>query len=290
MRGQSTFPTSEEWLLDIGGGVRVNVRQDGVPHGTPILLIHAFAGSLRQWDDVATQLAARHWVIRSDLLGHGASDKPVAGYSMPEMAERVARVVSILGAGHFFAVGHSGGGGVVVALLENPELAVRIKGAIVIGTPPNLSFVNLPALANIYSVPLLGWLMWRITPRKMLKDAMANLFAPDYADVPDVVVDDFQRMTRHSYVQSKAQLEAFAASRALSDRVSQSTVPLRVVFGEMDQWIPAVCTQEWQRATNASIMLLSGIGHTPPLEDPAGVAQLIADFVKDVDESRSDIG
>jgi pimeloyl-ACP methyl ester carboxylesterase len=280
-KSEATYPIGEEWLLNIESGEHINVRQDGKPSGVPIVLIHAFAGSLRQWDDVALRLATDHWVLRIDLLGHGASAKPYTGYSMPDQAKRVARVASMLGAEQFFAIGQSGGGNVVVALLENPEMGARVKGAMVIGTPPNMSFVNLPPLANIYAVPVLGRLMWRITSRKMVKDTMASLFAPDASNVPDIVVDDFQRMTRHSYVQAKAALEGFASAIALSDRVQNTTAPLQIVFGEQDQWIPSACTQVWQATTRAQIKLLVGVGHTPPLENPAKMVSTISDFVDD---------
>jgi pimeloyl-ACP methyl ester carboxylesterase len=273
------FPVAQEWLLDIGNGERVNVRQDGEAQGTPIFLIHAFAGSLRQWDDVASKLAADHWVIRIDLLGHGHSDKPRNGYSMEEQAARIARVATLLGAESFYAIGQSGGGNVVAALLADPALSARVKGAMMIGTPPNMSFVNLPALANIYKVAVLGRLMWRITTRKMVKDTMANLFAPGFDPVPDIVVDDFQKMTRHSYVQAKAALEGYATEQCLSERVSHSTMPLHIVFGEQDQWISASCTEEWLSTSRATITLMPGTGHTPPLENPIKTAQIISKFV-----------
>jgi pimeloyl-ACP methyl ester carboxylesterase len=273
----SGFPVGQQELFDIDGD-RINVRQDGVSGGVPVVLIHAFAGSIEQWDDVTEALANDHHVVRIDLLGHGGSDKPERGYSMPEQATRVAKVMTLLGITHFFAIGQSGGGNVVVALLDDPTHAMRVKGAIVIGTPPDMSFVNLPALANIYAVPMLGRLMWRITSRKMVSDTMASLFAPDFGAVPSIVVDDFQRMTRRSYVQAKGALEGYAHARPLSTRVSNSAVPLHVVFGEQDQWIPPACTTQWQRVTHATVALMPGVGHTPPLEAPGEVAAIIRKF------------
>jgi pimeloyl-ACP methyl ester carboxylesterase len=274
----NAFPVGQEWLLNLDG-YRINVRQDG-PIGAPaIALIHAFAGSIRQWDDVTAALATDHHVVRIDLLGHGASDKPVSGYSMPEQATRVANVISALGVDQFFAVGQSGGGNVVVALIENEVHQTRVKGAMVIGTPPDMSFVNLPALANVYRLPLLGRLMWRITSRKMVSDTMASLFAPGFGTVPPIAVDDFQRMTRHSYVAAKAALEGYAHARALSERIAHSTQPFSVVFGEKDQWIPPACMSQWKRAGRVTTLLMPDVGHTPPLEAPEKMARIIRDFI-----------
>ncbi len=280
------YPIGQEWLLDMSDSEHINVRQDGPCSGIPIVLIHAFAGSLRQWDDVAEQLAREQWVVRVDLLGHGASNKPATGYTMEAQAQRVFKVMIMLGADKFFAVGQSGGGNVVVAMLEDPALRALVNGAMIIGTPPDMTFVNLPPLANIYSVPLLGRLMWRITSRKMVRDTMASLFAPGFTPVPEIVVDDFQRMTRHSYVQAKAALEGYANACPLSERVSGSSVPLHVVFGDRDQWIPPVCTKEWQRAARVTVDLMPGIGHTPPLEDPERTAKVIGGHFRVVPQPK----
>ena len=271
------FPIGKYFRLAMGAD-QINVREDGTPGETAIVLVHAFAGSLGQWDEVAQVLAAAYHVIRMDLLGHGASDKPETGYSMPEQADRVARIALAFGAEEFVAVGQSGGGNVVVALLENPKHRARVNGGMVIGTPPDMSFVTLPAIANIYSVPLLGRLMWRITSRKMVSDTMANLFAPNFGPVPAIVVDDFFKMTRHSYVQAKANLEGFAHAKPLSGRVGSSEVPLLVVFGVQDQWIPPACVDEWQRKSRATTQLMPGVGHTPPLEARDDTAAIVAAF------------
>jgi pimeloyl-ACP methyl ester carboxylesterase len=275
----TSIPTAQEFTLEIQGHA-INVRQDGEQVGTAIVLIHAFAGSLQQWDDVSRTLASDHWVIRMDLLGHGKSAKPVAGYSMPDQAKLVSSILDSLGVEQCVVVGQSGGGNVVVAMLEDPQLRRRVNGAVIIGTPPNMSFVNLPAIANIYSVPVFGQLMWRITNRKMVSKTMAALFAPRFGPVPDVVVVDFFAMTRHSYVQAKANLEGFARTIPLSDRVAVSDVALHVVFGVDDQWIPARCTEVWSQTRNVTTELLPGVGHTPPLEQPTAVANLINTFVQ----------
>ncbi len=274
----NSYPVGQEWPLSVDG-LTLNVRQDGAQNGIPVVLIHAFAGSLRQWDAVAETLAKTHWVVRLDLAGHGGSDKPDNGYSMPEQADRVAAIMTMLGAERFFAVGQSGGSNVVVALLDDPKHEARVAGGMLIAAPPDMSFVNLPAIANIYSVPLVGRLMWRITTRKMVSDTMANLFVPGFSPVPPIVVDDFKRMTRTAYVAAKAGLEGYNHSRSLSLRVEGLNAPLAVVFGDSDQWIPPACTEEWKRSTRAQITLMPGIGHTPPLEAPGEVARIISEFV-----------
>src|SRR3954465_4887 len=50
--------------------------------GPAILLIHGIGDSSSTWSGVIPALAQRYRVIAPDLLGHGASDKPRADYSV----------------------------------------------------------------------------------------------------------------------------------------------------------------------------------------------------------------
>ena len=67
---------------------------DGAGDGTPVLLIHGLASNCRLWDGAAKALVALgHDVVALDLRGHGRSDKPDHGYSVPEVAADVADVI-----------------------------------------------------------------------------------------------------------------------------------------------------------------------------------------------------
>jgi pimeloyl-ACP methyl ester carboxylesterase len=222
------FPFKSSFQL-CSGNCQINVRQDGQHIGTPLVLIHALAGSLEQWDFVVAHIPSSQWIVRLDIVGHGGSDKPENGYSMPEQAVRVADIMTQLGAGDFSIAAHSGGGNIVVAMLENSKIASRISHAILIATPPNIRYVKLPPLAQIYGVPLLGRLMWRITTLKMIKATMKQLFALNFGVVPDIFAMDFQRMTRNSYVKSKAAVESYIREQDFTRRVSQSSAPLKIM-------------------------------------------------------------
>lgn len=78
------FPGDDLHLLDVGSA-------------PPIVLIHGYMGSITWWDRVITRLARRHRVVAVDLLGHGDSDKPRDGYSLPNQARLVARALAARG-------------------------------------------------------------------------------------------------------------------------------------------------------------------------------------------------
>jgi pimeloyl-ACP methyl ester carboxylesterase len=256
------------------------VRQDGQRIGAPLVLIHALAGSLEQWDFVVAHMPSSQWIVRLDIVGHGGSDKPESGYSMPEQAVRVADIMRQLGVNHFSIAAHSGGGNIVVAMLENEAIAPRISHAVLIATPPNIRYVKLPLLAQIYGVPLLGRLMWHVTTVNMIKDTMKQLFAPNFGAVPDIFATDFQRMTRNSYVKCKAAVEGYIREQDFTRRVAKSSARLKIIFGAADQWVDPAATVQWQAESRAEIELLPGIGHTPVAECPELLASRIYAFIK----------
>jgi len=63
---------------------------------------------------VFDELAERNTVIAPDLLGHGASAKPRADYSVAAYANGMRDLLGVLGIDRVTLVGHSLGGGVAM--------------------------------------------------------------------------------------------------------------------------------------------------------------------------------
>src|SRR5664279_4878097 len=65
--------------------------------GAPLLLIHGIGDSSRTWEQIIPLLAREHVVVAPDLLGHGASDKPRADYSVAAYANGMRDLLAVLG-------------------------------------------------------------------------------------------------------------------------------------------------------------------------------------------------
>ena len=95
--------------------------------GPPLLLIHGIGDSSRTWEQVIPLLAREHLVIAPDLLGHGASDKPRADYSVAAYANGMRDLLAVLGIDRVTLVGHSLGGGVAMQFAyQFPEKTERL--------------------------------------------------------------------------------------------------------------------------------------------------------------------
>src|ERR1700744_3744306 len=95
--------------------------------GPAILLIHGIGDNSSTWEHLLPFLALDHTVIAPDLLGHGASDKPRADYSVAAYANGMRDLLSVLDIERATVVGHSLGGGVAMQFAyQFPHLVERL--------------------------------------------------------------------------------------------------------------------------------------------------------------------
>ena len=126
--------TTAELRLPVRDGTVLRAVHHGPPAsggGTPILLVHGLASNCRLWDGAARHLAAHgHDVVALDLRGHGRSDKPDHGYSVPEVAQDVVDIIGRLASGNTpwqrpLVIGQSWGGNIVVEIAARHGDSVR---------------------------------------------------------------------------------------------------------------------------------------------------------------------
>ena len=96
----------------------------------PVVLVHGFGCSHRDWSAQVAHLAGRHQTIAVDLPGHGASGGKADACSVERYGADVAEVMRALDLANAVLVGHSMGCRVVTeAALQAPE---RVAGVILI--------------------------------------------------------------------------------------------------------------------------------------------------------------
>jgi pimeloyl-ACP methyl ester carboxylesterase len=94
----------------VANGVRLFYQQTG--SGPDVVLVHAVTSNLAVWmfSGLPDALATDFRVTLYDLRGHGASERPPAGYTSAVMAEDFRQFQAKLGLGPAYLVGHSFGG------------------------------------------------------------------------------------------------------------------------------------------------------------------------------------
>lgn len=264
-------------ILDLPGG-KLEVVEHGPRSGSPIVLVHCFSCAINWWDSMMPYLNRDHRVIAVDLLGHGGSEKPTSGYTIPHQADLVAQAMARLRVRDAVVVGHSLGGSVVTGLAErSPRL---VKKVMIIDTPPSHRGDSLGFVAKLGFAPVIGEFFWRVKPDFAVKKGLEVAFAPGF-DVPDEFVDDVNRMTYSSYHDSPEGSGDYSDEEPLDRRMEESGKPLFVIMGAEEQIVdePAERLAEYRRTVpGVRTRLIAGSGHSPNVERPALTARLLLAF------------
>jgi pimeloyl-ACP methyl ester carboxylesterase len=229
------------------------------------------------WTPAERLMAPNFHVVSIDLLGHGGSEKPDSGYSMPGQARQVSQALDQFGVKRAIVAGHSLGGVVATALVERDP--ARVDGVVIVDSPPNKDAGELPFLARLGFVPVLGEAIRRVVPDGVVKDNIAKAFAPGF-DVPDQFVKDFRKMTYTSYDHSHQAADDFGEQRSVADRLAEAHKPLMVIFGSEDDLVDPKTASQYSKVAGASVTLIPNAGHSPMFEKPAQTAALIQDFAR----------
>jgi len=107
----------------------LNIRPRRAAPRPTVVLLHASAGSSRQWTDLAERLQPEFHVCAIDLHGHGV--QPAWNSNAPLSLEHDAQLVEpiLRDAGHVHLVGHSYGGAVALQLAVAHPRAVASLAA-----------------------------------------------------------------------------------------------------------------------------------------------------------------
>ncbi len=268
-------PNARDTFIHLDDG-DMHVVEDGKP-GTPaLLLIHASAASLATWDLVVPSLASAFHVIRIDLLGCGKSTSPAGGYDIPTQASRVADALDKLAVNRITVIGHSGGCAVATALAEQRPGAVAALALIDFGPSLDAKIPESP-LTRLVLSGFPGPLLWRLkTEASIRKSARAGFARP--VDIPDAMIEDALRMTHRAFAGAMRAPVKYLEQRSLPDRLATLGIPLLVIFGAEDQRWRSSSADAYRAVPGARVELLTGVGHTPILEDPRTTSKLLADF------------
>ena len=132
----------------------VRIRHKVVGEGPPLVLIHGLMTSSYSWRYVLAPLAKHYRIFAPDLLGSGASDKPLDHrYSVANQARFVAAYVRTVAEMPVYLVGNSLGGLYgLAALLDDASIARRF----VMMHSPGYPLTRTRLSSALFRTPLLG--------------------------------------------------------------------------------------------------------------------------------------
>lgn len=114
---------------------RVSLHVASAGTGTPVLLLHGWPQTWREWRKLMPLLASDYRLIAPDLPGLGDSSKPMNGYDKKTIAQDLLELCQQLGLDRFHLVGHDWGGPTAFALACAAPAAVRTLSILDVTVP-----------------------------------------------------------------------------------------------------------------------------------------------------------
>ena len=142
---QRTETAIDERRISIGA-LTLNLAFAGDVTSPPLLLLHGIGSRHVSWYPVVADLSREYRLLMPDLRGHGGSDKPDAGYLLPDYAEDLAALIHELGIERPVIIGHSLGA--LVALIWAQAHPIDAAALILEDVPLHGGAVHAPNLAG----------------------------------------------------------------------------------------------------------------------------------------------
>lgn len=249
-------------------GVSLYARTDGLDNArTPVLILaHELGFSSDIWDPLLPHLPANLRILRWDGRGQGKSSVPQGPYKMGTLVSDAAAVCDFLGIKDAVMLGH-GAGGVVAQGLTVKRLDL-VRGLILSHTAARLSAPGL----------------WQRRADQVRATGMGPVMAEDG---PKFFARDFKALeAEHAPRLLDADPEGYAATcEALAGAdFYTTTASLRLsalgIAGTEDRVTPPDLVRETvDLIPGADFVMQRRRGHFPWLEDPAGYAATLTDFL-----------
>jgi pimeloyl-ACP methyl ester carboxylesterase len=240
------------------------------------VLLHGYLESLEIWNPFIPRLSDNFFMICMDLPGHGMSGKFAETHRMDELSEAVKAVADALDIERFHLAGHSMGGYIALACLENyPE---RLLSCTLFHSGPyadseekrlnrdldiqSLQQGHLDALADAHLT-------------KAFAAGNAVRLAKEINAVRDIALLSPPEG-------SIALLQGMKARPDRCELLRNTAKPILLIAGKKDTYIPFEVSREIAKL-NPGIQLevLENSGHMGFIEEPAMAAGILRDFWKE---------
>ena len=266
-------------------GYTISYQEAGPDDGPVVVLLHGLASDSTTWQPALEWLPAHGLrVLAPDLLGHGESDKPLdAGYLLADYADRLARLLTVLGHHRATLVGHSYGGAMAMqCALQYPAmidgLVLVASGGLGRQVTLALRAATLPgagAVVRLATSDRLGAVLRTVgVHRRISPEALVNLRRAGATLRPPAGRAAFLATLRgvmHIGGQRGSLVELLRGADAL---------PILLIWAEGDRVIPvahahALCRQ----LPGSRLELFPGATHEPHRRYPERFARAVAEFV-----------
>jgi pimeloyl-ACP methyl ester carboxylesterase len=272
--------------------------------GPPLVLVHGLAGASANWMAIAPTLAATgRRVLALDLPGHGLTRPAGRDSSVDGLVEVVRRFVDEVAGGPSVLVGNSLGGLLCLEQAARHPDSVVALALLAPAVPTGRARMHPITVAGFagYAVPGLGELLVsgrrrRWTPEQLVAQSLWMCCA-DPSRVPADLVRrhvelvrrraGYRRLDDAFLTTARTLLRRLARPRRLRARLDAVRCPVLLVHGTRDRLVPVAAARAVARAHPSwRYEEVPDVGHVPQMEVPEQTADLLAQWMADVEQRR----
>jgi pimeloyl-ACP methyl ester carboxylesterase len=257
-------------------GAELHYTDEG--SGFPVLMIHGFGGSLRNFDSLALLLKKDYRVVRVDVPGFGLSDFPSISEHenfIQDYSNYLTFMLDTLHLDSVYVIGNSMGGGLTWLMAgDHPEKVKKI----VLLDPAGYDTKNVASKLSMFKYKSFAHVFDRGMPLFMSRSGALKSYCRDQLINPATVEMNNRFSNREgniTFMLTLARAQQFPDT-ALIARVQ---CPTLIVWGKEDEIIPLAHAADFHRdIKNSTVCLLDSCGHCPMMEQPKETEAVVRKF------------
>jgi pimeloyl-ACP methyl ester carboxylesterase len=259
----------------------------GDPAGRPIVMIHGYTDSARDWVPMLPFLSKHDRLILVDIRGHGQSSKPECCYTRLDFAYDIKLLLDGLGVETADIVGHSLGSIIAQTFAEFwPQRTRRV--VLISSTGGHRPGAHRPR-------PQWAFASWIRALKEPIEADSPFMIA--WWSSPTPVDQDFIRREREDAAAIPLRVWIAVLDQGLQGETDypdlQSTLPrlkapTLLIWGSKDPIMDASLRQTLRDALPAAkVKIFDGLGHNPMWEQPERVAAVVQGFLDEEPAAKS---
>lgn len=271
----SKYSDEDCYFLNVDG-INMHVRVKG--RGEALFLIHGSFSSLHTWEEWENELSQYFMTVSMDLPGHGLTGPDIQKrYGIKDYSDLLFTVANQLGLDQFHLAGNSMGGAVAMVMAsEQPDKVLSLNLVNAAGAP-SVARTDTTQTRNssnsgawIFKViqnPIFNSLLLKCTPRFLFKQNLKDVFYDD-SRITDAMLDRYYELLRREG-NRRATLDRLTIRRPYKIDYEKLTMPVLVMWGKYDNWIPVRNGERLKSAIpEAKLLVFEDAGHVPMEEIP----------------------
>ena len=239
-----------------------------------VVLLHGYLESMLVWDEFVDLLKGSMRVVTMDLPGHGVSIVNGEVHTMEYLADCVGLTMKALGIERYSVVGHSMGGYVALAMMDN--YAKNLENIILLSSTTSADSQE-KCDRRRREIELI---------KAGKKNTLARLvphagFAPQNAKRLKDYIEDISELILITEDEGViAILGGMIERKSRGEQLRDSAIPHLFIFGKHDYYIPNEVAEEIASFdTNARVVWLEESGHMGFYEEPEKCATAIKSMI-----------